>query len=175
MIKDPILYALFLECHRRFRYENGNLIYKINSGTKMQIGDIAGYFNNRRGGKSYGRVEIFNKPYLIHRLVFLMHNGWLPEQVDHIDNTKDNNRIENLRAANNAENHRNTPAPKTNTSGVKGVCWIEDRRKWRAAIRINGKHKLIGMFKTLPEATIAIRAAREKHHGEFANHGEFQS
>jgi len=49
--------------------------------------------------------------------------GNLPVTVDHKDGVKDNNKINNLRAATALEQQRNKPPSKNNTSGYKGVCW----------------------------------------------------
>ena len=59
--------------------------------------------------KGYWQISIDKKLYLAHRIVAIL-NGWIltPEQiVDHIDNDRSNNRINNLRIATQAENMRN--------------------------------------------------------------------
>ncbi len=44
----------------------------------------------------------------------------------------------NLRVATAAENVYNRGKQKTNTSGIIGVHWLKDRKRWRAQIRKNG-------------------------------------
>jgi hypothetical protein len=53
--------------------------------------------------------------------------------------------------------------PVTNTSGVKGVSYIERLHKYRAYIQIKGKQKYLGVYKTLEEAAAARKAAEEKY------------
>ncbi len=53
--------------------------------------------------------------------------------VDHIDNCKTNNNIENLRWATCSENGQNKNMRKNNTSGMKGALWPQKRK--------NGRHK----------------------------------
>lgn len=100
-----------------------------------------------------------------------MFNGYVPEFIDHKDNDPSNNRIENLRPATYEENNRNRKIFKINSSGVKGVCWLKDRNKWRANCWFNGKRHHIGYYDNLDDAEIAIKQFREKYHKDFCNHG----
>ena len=58
----------------------------------------------------YRIVSIFSKPYKEHRLVWIYHNGDIPEkmQIDHINRIRDDNRISNLRLATPSINGLNT-------------------------------------------------------------------
>lgn len=141
-----------------FEYVDGHLI---------RNGKIAGSVNKR----GYRCVGVDHKIYKAHRLVFLYNHGYLPEQVDHIDGNKLNNRIENLRAANNSVNMMNRGLMKNNTSGSKNVFWCKDYQKWRVAVRINKKLRSFGRFEDLELAELVAVEARNKYHKEFANHG----
>ena len=90
--------------------------------------------------------------------------------VDHIDGDKTNNRIENLRLANASQNQYNRKICLKNTSGVKGVHWRNDSKKWTARFESMGKKINLGCFKTLEEAEAAVIAARNNLHGDFARH-----
>ena len=73
-----------------FDYKEGNLIWKIKPSQPVEIGDIAGCFDN-----GYLRTIICGKPYLNHRLVYLYFHGYFPENfVDHIDRNTLNNKID---------------------------------------------------------------------------------
>jgi len=96
-------------------------------------------------GRGYWYVGINRKRYKRSRLAWLYVYGYFPENlIDHIDRDKSNDRIINLREASPSCNVRNCPVPSTNTSGIKGVCWSEN--KWKASIRVNGKIKTLGRF-----------------------------
>lgn len=168
MIADPDTYALFLECHRRFQYVDGSLVFKVRSSRCIHIGDVAGCV----GAPGYIYIRIKNKLHAAHRLIFLMFHGYLPRQVDHRDNCKQNNRIENLRAATHGENQQNQPLRKTNKSGVKGVCWVNKTKRWLAQCCVNGKKYQLGSFASIAEADEIACLARELLHGDFANHGD---
>lgn len=104
-----------------------------------------------------------------HRLAWFLHYGeWPTCQVDHINGDRHDNRISNLRLASSSENQRNRKRPKNNTSGYKGVSWIEHYQMWQATIKFDGKNKYLGRFDTPEEASDAYNKAALRHHGEFA-------
>ena len=52
---------------------------------------------------------------------------------------------------------------KSNTSGVKGVCWNKNVKKWTAQIKFQGKQIHLGCFDKLEDATLARKEAEEKY------------
>ncbi len=150
--------------HSLFEYRNGRLYWKINCGRRKTIGNEVA----ARDKNGYIVVQINRKQYFAHRIIFEMHHGYLPEIVDHHDRDVSNNLIENLRAATNAQNQSNRPASPKNKCGVKGVCWIEKQRKWKAGIKVNQKNVHLGYFDDIKSAGAAYAAAALKYQGEFA-------
>ena len=57
--------------------------------------------------------------------------------MDHIDNCKLNNTISNLRWVSHQENQYNRKLNKNSNSSIKGVFWVESRKKWKAQIQFN--------------------------------------
>lgn len=120
------------------------------------------YLNGKlyRGGKEAGWLEKSNgyralvyhgKRYLTHRVIWYMHYGaWPINDVDHINQDRLDNRIENLRDVSRSINLRNQKR-------IKGVH--RHQGKWRAMMSINNKSKHIGMFDTEDEARAAYVAA----------------
>ena len=90
------------------------------------------------------------------------------EIIDHKDGDTLNLKWPNLRPATNGTNIQNSKLRSDNKSGVKGVCWDTYHKKWVAHVTVDGKQVKIGRFKTIEEATVAVEAARERMHGEFA-------
>jgi len=119
----------------------------------------------------YRSIQIQYKQYLEHRLIYLLFHGELPIFIDHIDNNRQNNRIENLRSTSRSENAYNSKIQSRNKSGVKGVSWSISRKKWLAMLSVEGKQKNIGRFDSIEDAKFAIFNARKIYHNEFARNG----
>lgn len=87
-------------------------------------------------------------------------------EVDHIDGDKLNCQRSNLRPCTRNQNCRNQSLSRANTSGYKGV--IKANHKWRARVKINGKHKHMGYWDTPEEAAAAYNSGARILFGEFA-------
>lgn len=120
------------------------------------------------GSGGYRVVNIHNIHYSAHRLAWLWMTGDDPEEIDHINGNRDDNRFCNLRAASLTENRRNSKMKSTNKSGYKGVCWGKQHNKWRSTITVNRRHIHLGLFNCPTAAHIAYCNAARKLHGEFA-------
>ena len=151
----------------RFEYCDGELFYRYKPGSKMMVGDKVG----ARKSNGYIKTCIDYKQFHVHRLIFLMHHGYLPNSVDHIDGNPSNNRIENLRGCEHRLNIVNQKIRADSTSKVKGVTWDKINKKWCAGFVFNHKNYWLGRFDSLDEATEVVQLARELVCGEFANHG----
>ena len=149
-----------------FDYKDGELFWKNPTHPTMKQGDEAGSLNS----KGYKKVNIEGKSYLTHRVIFLFHNGYLPEIVDHVDGDPLNNDIENLRGATKSQNQFNSKMRKNNTSGHKGVKWHKATQKWYGTVRKNGKNYNTTVTEDIQEAIMAVEKLREQLHGAFARH-----
>jgi len=150
-----------------FEYRDGALYWRVKPCRRDPAGLKAGFFDASRG---YTAISYNRKRYYIHRLIFLMFNGYMPAEVDHIDGDKANNRIENLRGCTHAQNGRNRPRQANNKSGVKNVGWSDQRKKWVVYMKVDGKNTNFGGFDDLELAAFVASELRDKHHGEFARH-----
>lgn len=151
--------------HQIFEYRDKDLYWKISKGA-AKIGSKVGAFDK----DGYRFTSINYKYYKVHRLIFMMHHGFFPIQVDHINGNKADNSIENLREATHSLNECNKKIQKNNTSGVKGVCWRKDIKKWAVRVAINKKNYRLGYFEDLELASLVAEMAREKYHKEYARH-----
>lgn len=122
-------------------------------------------------GKGYLRLAIFEARYIAHRVAWAIHYGeWPKQHIDHLNGCKTDNRIENLRDCNNSINHRNQRRSAKNTSGVTGVRWEGERKRWSARIKVEGKEVHLGRYRTIEEAADARRKASARL-GFTARHG----
>ena len=138
-----------------FRYDpsTGILRWRI----KRQ-GVYKGRKCNSLDADGYYRVKFNGRSYRVHRLIWLYVYGYLPEYIiDHRDQIKTNNRIENLREVSHYCSSQNRDTFKNNTSGIKGISWIKAEKKWK--VTIASTHG--GYFKTFDEA-VAMRLALEQ-------------
>ena len=118
-------------------------------------------------------IEVNKKRYkkLLHVLVA---GAFIPNPenkpfVDHIDNCKTNNNIQNLRWATSKENNQNKSMGKNNTSGVKGVYFHKASQKYEARISIDGINVYIGLFTNLEDAKQARITKANQVFGVFTN------
>lgn len=123
----------------------------------------------------YRRVSLGGKWYAIHRIAWDINNPknkiTPPEQIDHADHNRLNNRPLNLEKKSNADNHKNMSLQRNNKSGIAGVYWNGKELLWYAQIFNNGRKHHIGCFKTLLDAACA-RKRKEQELGFHNNHGK---
>ena len=94
----------------------------------------------------------------LHRLIMGLPNA----EIDHINHDTLDNRKANLRLADRCENMQNKLRPlSTSHTGVLGVYWEPDRRKYRAELTVFGKKMRVGRFDSLHDASVAILHARK--------------
>ena len=101
-----------------------------------------------------------SKTLRIHQLVavaFLNHkpDGTHKLVVDHINDDKLDNRVENLQIVTQRENSHKTQG--NYSSKYKGVHWSTRDNKWLSQIQINGKLKYLGLFKCELAASVAYQ------------------
>lgn len=153
--------------HSLFRYEDGKLLWKVSHNQRIKIGSEAGTIDAR----GYRVVKFNGIVQKAHRVIFMMHHGFMPDYIDHVDGNRLNNKIENLRQATVQQNNHNASIRKDNKSGAKNVNWSNRLNKWIVQISCDGKKKHIGCFEDLELADLVAQEARNKYHKEFAYNG----
>lgn len=151
------------ELKKHFSYDKKKGIFiRLLQKNQFKVGEIAGSIHHT----NYIYIGINNKIYAAHRLAWLYEYGEFPKKfIDHINNNRSDNRIENLRLATKSENNRNASLRKDNKFGLKGVT-LKDG-KFYSQITINGKKKYIGSFNTPQEAHNAYAIKAKEVFGEF--------
>jgi len=147
-------------------------ISNLGSVRNKKTGRILKYFINKDG---YYKVMLwknnkgFNKK--IHQLIAqaFIENPENKQCIDHIDNNRLNNNINNLRWATNQENSQNRQLSSNNTSGVKGVSFHKKANKWQAHIKIDGIKIHLGYFDNIEDAKQARVIKAQQAFGVYIN------
>jgi hypothetical protein len=144
-----------------FSYANGNLYWKITTGSgKIRPGTLAGCIKD----DGYWVIVHKKKHYTAHRLIWFYHHGvWPSDSIDHIDRNRANNVIENLRECTYAENAQNRSTSSRNKSGHTGVKFHTLSGKWMAYLRHQRKLHCT-YHSTMEEAIEARRLLKSKFH-----------
>lgn len=134
--------------HERFEYRDGELYWKVVYSNRLKVGQLAG----DKDGRGYRRIMIGKQHYKMHRLIWIMFFGDIPEDmvIDHVDQDKDNNRLENLRLCTKSQNNTNRRAT--------GVTFDKGRNRWRAQASVDDTTKFLGRYKTKEEAEAVYQA-----------------
>lgn len=138
-----------------FRYEDGKLFWKVSNSNRVKVGDEAGC----KEATGYTKINIGGKYYRRHRLIYIMHNGHIPNRlmIDHIDENKNNDKLENLRAVTKQENNWN----RTNN---KGYYFEKRTNKYVAVIVKNRKQVYLGSYEKEDDARRAYLNAKSELH-----------
>jgi hypothetical protein len=105
----------------------------------------------------YAYVNLYkseNKKYSVHQLIAITFLNHIPCRykfvVDHINNIKADNRLENIQIVTNRVN-----TTKERQSDSLGVTWVKSSKKWQSTMVINGAGIHLGVFK---EKDLAVKA-----------------
>lgn len=161
----------FQEAKELFIYDRDTGIIKWRKRTcnRQRKNLVAGYTS--RDGYAYIRFK--GKLYGAHRIAMLLAYGFYGDgfQVDHINHVRDDNRLANIRFVTRSDNQRSQSMNSRNTTGVTGVYYHKDTRKYMASIRVDGVQIHLGLFATVEEAA-KVRKAAEIKYNFNANHGK---
>lgn len=177
-----------LDLHELFTYnpDTGDLTWKVRprghfnsyKGWKLfnmrYAGTVAGNKQLRANGDAQSVNVRLGKVapgiHRAHRIIVKMVDGQLADNVliDHRDGNPWNNRWANIRRADCSTNQHNSKIRRDNTSGLKGVCWVERDQVWSASLNVRGKRISLGHHDTKGMAAVARAKAALRYHGQFA-------
>jgi len=126
---------------------------------KYKKGEIVGYTN----GRGWLRFKIDYKHYKLHRLAFLYMTGKLPEEVDHINGVKWDNRWCNLREATRSLNAANIKTKGNSKTGYQGVT--PSGKEFKAVVTFKKKQYFSENFKCPKEAHEEYKRMKEEIYG----------
>ena len=142
----------------------GVLTWRAKPSRGIKVGRQAGTPTS----EGYLALQINKKKMFAHRAIWLyVHGVWPPEEIDHINHVRNDNRLCNLRLANRLENSHNTQKHVKNMSGHKGVAWHNRNQKWQVQLQANRKTFYVGQFAQLADAVQARAIAEIFLHKAF--------
>lgn len=136
-------------------------LFHWRSGRKRQAGTVHPIKGRRE-------INIKKRQYYASRLAWFYVHGYWPIEIDHINRSRGDDRIANLRECSHRQNCANKGLQPNNTSGIRGVTWHRRYKKWQAQIATGGKQLHIGYFTEFDAAVTARRAKAIELYGEFA-------
>lgn len=137
----------------KFEYHpDGYLILKKSNKPDL-IGKRTGY----KISSGYHCVTYERKMMRVHRIIFYLHHGYLPDVVDHINGDVDDNRIENLREVTVQQNT-------WNRGGCRG--YEKYGNGYRVGVRKEGTHYR-WVVDTEDDAVELREFLKQELHGEY--------
>jgi hypothetical protein len=121
-------------------------------------------------GNGYLCGSIVGRRLLTHRVIWAIMTGGWPDNTDHINGIRDDNRWKNLRSVSSLENGRNKALKSGNRYGCMGIDWYPPTKRWTASIGVKKRRIHLGYFLELEDA-IAARRKAERKYGFHPNHG----
>lgn len=119
------------------------------------------------GDSSYRSISIDNQVFTTHRIIYKLAHNLEPQEIDHDNRNRADNRLVNLVASDHVTNNKNQKLRSTNKTGTMGISWQAHANKWK--VKISNKH--IGYASTKEEA-IAMREQAMLKHNYHPNHGK---
>jgi hypothetical protein len=151
--------------HLSYDPDTGEFTWLVQRRNKALVGSRAG----RTLKSGYRSLKLFNVEIMAHRVAFAVMTGrWPRHLIDHINGNPLDNRWCNLREATNSQNQANRSVV-LSRSGILGVTWHKQSRKWQAAIKQNGKNKHLGLFDDIDEAANAYKRAALDLYGSYSS------
>tara|TARA_R110000803_G_C11734387_1_gene290090 strand:+ start:41 stop:511 length:471 start_codon:yes stop_codon:yes gene_type:complete len=113
-----------------------------------------GWFSGYLSPLGYRFIRLNGKIYRAHRLAwYLMKGHWPKLFIDHIDNVRDNNKLENLRDVSRQVNA-------LNSNKTSGACKTK-YNKWAARVQ-SDRTEYLGFYDTREEAELVAKKRREE-------------
>jgi hypothetical protein len=137
--------------------DTGEFFHKRTNGP-TKSGMRAGTIN----GQGYRQISVQGVIMTAGRLAWLYVHGQIPpEDIDHINRNRADDRLVNLRILSRRENVQNTKVPSSNTTGTKGVSRCSRSKRWISSITFDGVVYRLGRFVNIADA-VQMREGAEK-------------
>lgn len=147
--------------------ETGVFYWRIRPSRSVQAGARA----DSRTPRGYRVLRYKGLTLSAHRVAFaFIHGYWPPNEIDHINGNREDNRANNLRNATLRQNQHNRQKRRDSSTPYKGVTYRKrgNCEQWIASIHESGIRHHLGSFRTAEEAAHAYDLAALKRGGQYA-------
>lgn len=165
-------------------FQAGKLVWKQRPIEHFVDARSMRIWNTRYSGKQAGNIYKKNEgywcyqvgirkvSYLLHQVLWALHNGrWPKGLIEHLDGNPFNNRIDNLKESNQSSNNKFLSKNRRNKSGVNGVFWDNRRGRWTLnKFESSDSRPYLNSTNDFFEAVCA-RKSYELKHGCHERHG----
>jgi hypothetical protein len=138
------------QLHQLFDLRDGALFWKVKRRS-VKPGQLAGSVTTN----GYWRITIAGRSYKRSRLIWLYVHGHdsFPLLLDHINRTRSDDRIENLRLVTHAANQRNR------SWGASQARYVyREGGRWRARVSTPDGRRSLGRFSSEQDAILAVQS-----------------
>lgn len=170
MANRPDITAQELRELLRYDPDAGQIFWRQRPSDTFKTSAAAKTWNGRFAGKA-ALTAVSDTGYLTgcihyrsvsaHRVAWALFYGRWPQEIDHINGDRADNRIANLREVTRRTNNRNHGPDSRNKSGYTGVYWNKQQQKWHAKVRVDGRDLHLGFFDDVHSAGAARTKAAE--------------
>lgn len=163
---------------------NNTIVYKddyaiINDNILFDIDDVELILSYNRhiciNSSGYAYFTYKGKECFVHRLLMglpINYDNETKTIVDHINGNRLDNRRNNLRICEKSLNPINCKIYKNNTSGCKGVVWMERLKKWQVMLYYKKQRIYLGIYEDYDEAVRVRKEAELKCYKDFRRNEE---
>ena len=142
----------------------------IRAKTVRGRGSVVGAIVGTPNSDGHLVCKIDYQIYYVHRIIWKIFYGEEPPPIlDHKNRKNTDNRIDNLRPATAFQNGCNKNISKRNLTGIVGVSFCKQMKRWKSHIKANGINIHLGYHHKKEDAITARRKAERKLHKEYAH------
>ncbi len=153
--------------HLRYEPDTGHFFW-VKPGRGRRRNEPAGCVQGGPG-KGYILIRLNGRLHKAHRLAWLaVHGVFPPDEIDHDNGNKADNKFLNLKAATHAQNGQNLKREVLGAAGLQGVHFDESVGKYSASVTVEHRKKHLGYFDTAEIAHGEYLQAKAREH-PFAN------
>lgn len=139
--------------------DSGVITHRLSRG-----GSLAGMEAGSTNQDGYRRIRFEKKFFVVHRVIWLVATGdWPENQIDHINGIRTDNRLINLRPANNSQNQQNKLTKLNGKAGLRGVSLLPNGR-YKARIKVDRRYIFLGSYDTAESAHEAYLEGKKIYH-----------